>query len=98
MNPWRLEIISLLLRIHSGGHFNPAVTLGVLIAGGIELKKALLYILIQLIGGAMAAGIFRVPTENCFSKTELSFFFSSSFSLMLVLINIVVVEQQFSSI
>jgi len=46
--------------ISSGGHFNPAVTLGVFIAGTIQLKKALLYILMQLIGGIMAAGIFRV--------------------------------------
>jgi len=49
--------------IFSGGHFNPAVTLGVFIAGAIELKKGLLYMLMQLIGGAMAAGIFRV--SNC---------------------------------
>jgi len=46
--------------ISSGGHFNPAVTLGVFITGAIQLKKALLYILMQLIGGVMAAGIFRV--------------------------------------
>ncbi len=46
--------------IYSGGHFNPAVTVGIFIAKGIEFKKALLYILMQLVGGIMAAGIFRV--------------------------------------
>ncbi|CAF2540014.1 unnamed protein product [Rotaria sp. Silwood2] len=48
----------------SGGHFNPAVTLGVLITGDIQLKKALLYMLMQLIGGAMAAGIFRLLSHT----------------------------------
>lgn len=52
--------------IPSGGHFNPAVTLGIFIAGGIEMKKALVYALMQLIGGMMGAGIFRVWTvEDC---------------------------------
>jgi hypothetical protein len=54
------HLFFLLKLIDSGGHFNPAVTLGIFIAGAIQLKKALLYILMQLIGGAMAAGIFRV--------------------------------------
>ncbi|CAF3682978.1 unnamed protein product [Rotaria socialis] len=48
----------------SGGHFNPAVTLGVCIAGDIKLKKALLYMPMQLIGGAMAAGIFRLISRT----------------------------------
>ncbi|CAF4952793.1 unnamed protein product [Rotaria sp. Silwood1] len=48
----------------SGGHFNPAVTLGVLITGNIQLKKALLYMLMQLIGGVMAAGIFRLLSHT----------------------------------
>jgi glycerol uptake facilitator-like aquaporin len=59
--------------IDSGGHFNPAVTLSVFIAGGIQLKKALLYVLMQLIGGAMAAGIFRV--NNYFQHDCLSLVF-----------------------
>ncbi|CAF3521840.1 unnamed protein product [Adineta steineri] len=48
----------------SGGHFNPAVTVGVLISGAIDLKKGLLYILMQLIGGSMAAGLFRLLSHT----------------------------------
>ncbi|CAF0949311.1 unnamed protein product [Adineta ricciae] len=48
----------------SGGHFNPAVTFGMFIAGAVDLKKGSLYILMQLIGGAMAAGIFRLLSHT----------------------------------
>lgn len=46
--------------IRSDVHLNPAVTIGVLIAGGLEVKKAICYIFMQLIGGIIAAGMFRV--------------------------------------
>src|SRR5262249_49572129 len=39
----------------SGGHFNPAVTFGVWIAGRIRPARAVLYVIAQLIG-AVAAG------------------------------------------
>lgn len=39
----------------SGGHFNPAVTFGVWIAGQIPGRRALSYVLAQLIGGIAAA-------------------------------------------
>jgi len=39
----------------SGGHFNPAVSIGVLIAGKIEPAKAVMYIVAQLIGAVIAA-------------------------------------------
>ena len=39
----------------SGGHFNPAVTVAVRLAGRIEWSHAVLYVLAQL-GGAVAAG------------------------------------------
>jgi MIP family channel proteins len=39
----------------SGAHFNPAVTLGVWIAGHIPGQRALAYVLAQLIGGLLAA-------------------------------------------
>jgi aquaporin Z len=39
----------------SGAHYNPAVTLAVLIRGRISSKDALYYILVQLIGAAAAA-------------------------------------------
>ncbi|MBI2495652.1 MAG: aquaporin [Candidatus Omnitrophica bacterium] len=49
----------------SGGHFNPAVTLGVLIANKIDGRRTLVYILAQLVG-AVAAGYllrFIVPEQ-----------------------------------
>lgn len=44
----------------SGGHFNPAVTLGLVAAGRFDLNKAPGYIIAQLLGGAAAAVIFWV--------------------------------------
>jgi len=38
----------------SGGHFNPAVTIGLLVAGRISRKRALGYILAQLAGSVVA--------------------------------------------
>ncbi|KAH9519952.1 Aquaporin-8 [Bulinus truncatus] len=43
----------------SGGHLNPAVTLGVLIAGAISPVKAILYIVAQVLGGILGASITR---------------------------------------
>lgn len=39
----------------SGTHINPAVTIGLLIAGKIDAMKAGLYIVVQLVGGIVAA-------------------------------------------
>ncbi len=44
----------------SGGHFNPAVTLGAAIAGGIKWLHALFYVVAQLIGGFLAALVLYV--------------------------------------
>lgn len=38
----------------SGGHFNPAITLGLAAAGRFEWKNTIGYIIAQLIGGALA--------------------------------------------
>jgi MIP family channel proteins len=38
----------------SGGHFNPAVTLGLWLAGKIEVAKGAAYLVAQLLGGAAA--------------------------------------------
>ena len=35
----------------SGGHFNPAVTLGLVAAGRFNADKALPYVLVQVVGG-----------------------------------------------
>ena len=42
----------------SGGHFNPAVTLGLIAAGRCESSKAAGYIVAQLLGGIAAATVF----------------------------------------
>ena len=44
----------------SGAHFNPAVTFGVWLAGQIPGRRALAYILAQLIGGLAAAWSLRI--------------------------------------
>lgn len=41
----------------SGGHFNPAVTLGLWCAGRCANKHLLPYIVIQVVGGAVGAGV-----------------------------------------
>jgi aquaporin Z len=44
----------------SGGHFNPAVTCGMVAAGRMAAGKAPGYIVAQLLGGAAAAAVFYV--------------------------------------
>jgi aquaporin Z len=44
----------------SGGHFNPAVTCGLVAAGRFESGQVLPYIIAQLIGGVAAAAVFYV--------------------------------------
>jgi len=43
----------------SGGHFNPAVTLGIFISGNIPIVNAVLYILSQLSGGFVGSLLAR---------------------------------------
>src|SRR5262249_14426193 len=42
----------------SGGHFNPAVICGLVAAGRFPIERAVAYIVVQVIGGAAAAGVF----------------------------------------
>jgi aquaporin Z len=44
----------------SGGHFNPAVTLGLVVGGRFEMSRAPAYIAAQVLGGAAAACVFYV--------------------------------------
>ena len=53
----------------SGAHFNPAVTFGVWIAGQIPGRRALSYILAQLIGGLGAAWALRAVFPPAVSPT-----------------------------
>jgi aquaporin Z len=44
----------------SGGHFNPAVTVGLALAGRFEARNIPAYVLAQVVGGALAALVFYV--------------------------------------
>jgi MIP family channel proteins len=44
----------------SGGHFNPAVTVGAWVTGKVESPRAGLYILVQLLASAAAATLLRI--------------------------------------
>ena len=51
----------------SGAHFNPAVTFGVWVAGQIPGRRAVAYVIAQLIGGLLAAWAVRAifsPTQS----------------------------------
>ncbi|MDR0789136.1 MAG: aquaporin [Bifidobacteriaceae bacterium] len=56
----------------SGGHFNPAISLMEAIRKQITFVEALLYILVQLIGGVIGAGIIRLllPSNESFPLTQ----------------------------
>ena len=41
----------------SGGHINPAVTFGAWITGKIDLAKAIMYVVAQLVGGVVGASL-----------------------------------------
>jgi MIP family channel proteins len=56
----------------SGAHFNPAVTIGVWVAGKIETARAGLYVVAQLVGAALGAGLLRlVLHEDLWRDTSL---------------------------
>lgn len=48
----------------SGGHFNPAVTLGALCGGRIEGRAVAPYMLVQVIGGAIAATVIYIVASG----------------------------------
>ena len=48
------------LLFFSGGHFNPAVTLGVMLNGGITISLGVMYVISQLLGGMLGAAFTRV--------------------------------------
>lgn len=50
----------------SGGHFNPAVTMAVLVRGRLDVGTALRYMLVQVVGGLVAALVFEVIKESLF--------------------------------
>lgn len=50
----------------SGAHYNPAVTIGLLVSGNIKWAEAKRYIASQLFGGFAAAGVYAVVKQNFF--------------------------------
>lgn len=46
----------------SGGHFNPAVTFGLWLAGKSDTRRSLAYVIAQLIGAVAAAAVVRYVT------------------------------------
>jgi aquaporin Z len=48
----------------SGGHFNPAVTCGLVAAGRFEAGKAVPYIISQVVAGIIAAAVFYVILQG----------------------------------
>jgi aquaporin Z len=84
----------------SGGHFNPAVTLGLVAGGRFAIGDAVGYIIAQVLGGIAAAFVFWVilsgalaggPKWNTFLAISNTFGGNGQFSLMsAVLIEVVV--------
>ena len=48
----------------SGGHFNPAVTLGLLVGGRFQAKDVAPYVIAQVVGGIAAAGVLYVIASH----------------------------------
>ncbi|WP_426576642.1 aquaporin Z [Xenorhabdus stockiae] len=59
----------------SGGHFNPAVTLGLFVGGRIPAKDVIPYIIVQVIGGIAAAAVLYLIAsgQSDFDATESGF-------------------------
>jgi aquaporin Z len=56
----------------SGGHINPAVTVGIWVSGGMKAVTALAYIVAQLIGAAAAAALVRITfPESAWSPSNI---------------------------
>jgi aquaporin Z len=87
----------------SGGHFNPAVTLGLVAGGRFAVGRAPAYIIAQVLGGAAAAAVFYVilggaPAGgkwNSFTAVSNLYGGTGQFSLLAVLIIEVVITALF---
>ncbi len=56
----------------SGGHINPAVTIGIWVSGGMKAVTAVAYIVAQLIGAAAAAVLVRITfPESAWSPSNI---------------------------
>jgi aquaporin Z len=89
----------------SGGHFNPAVTIGLVAAGRFDPDKALPYIVAQVIGGAAAAGVFYLVLKgapagkwNTFTAVSNTYGGAGGFSLGAVFLTEVVITALFLAV
>ncbi|XP_044731083.1 aquaporin AQPAn.G [Chrysoperla carnea] len=48
----------------SGGHVNPAVTVGMLVTGNIKVAKGILYIIVQCLGALAGSGLLKAITPE----------------------------------
>jgi len=54
----------------SGGHLNPAVTLGMIVGGNIAVLKGIFYILAQMVGAIAGSGIVYACTPTRFAEAS----------------------------
>nr|APP14132.1 major intrinsic protein AQP1 [Microdera punctipennis] len=55
----------------SGGHINPAVTVGMMSAGNISLLKGILYIIVQCLGSLVGSAVLKALTPEDLHKSGL---------------------------
>ena len=92
----------------SGGHFNPAVTIGLIAGGRFEAGNAIGYIIAQVLGGIAAALVFQVilsgalsagpgagRTWNSFAAISNTYGGANGFSMMAALVTEVVITALF---
>jgi len=89
----------------SGGHFNPAVTFGLVAAGRFPDQKAIAYVIAQVLGGASAAGVFYlvlmgapVGKWNTFTAASNLYGGANGFSLASVFLTEVVITALFLAV
>jgi aquaporin Z len=86
----------------SGGHFNPAVTIGLVAAGRFDPDKAVSYIVVQCVGGVTAAFVFYLVLKgapagkwNTFLAVSNTYGGTAGFSLPAVFLTEVVMTALF---
>src|ERR1700759_4803678 len=62
----------------SGGHFNPAVTCGLVAAGRFSSSKAISYIIAQVLGGVAAAVVFYIILQGAPAAGKWNTFLAAS--------------------
>lgn len=63
----------------SGGHFNPAVTIGMAVAGRISWARVVPYIIIQVLGGIGAAAVLYIVVVSSFGTEAIGRFAANGY-------------------